>query len=111
MNGTVQAEFQQGETIQLGLQAISGDPSVATSMSAKAKRAGPGLSLPDASVPAALTFTVTHRAGTSDVPAGYDLVGPGTLDPGIYCANWQGTIAGAIVKSDPIFFRVTPSPT
>jgi hypothetical protein len=101
-------QWQQGETIQIGVEATTGDPTTMTSVTAQAKRAANG-AVPPAATPAAFTFTVTPRTAASDVGAGFDLVATPNVDPGTYAVGLKGVVGGATVVMDPLFIRITAS--
>lgn len=69
--------FPRGAPVRLGLQETTGDSSALTERRAVLKKAGPGMTMPPATGPAAATFTITARAAvTLPVPVakGFDLV-------------------------------------
>lgn len=101
-------QWQQGETIQLGVEATTGDPTAMSSVTAQAKRAANG-AVPPASTAAAFTFTVTPRVAGGGVGAGFDLVATPNVDPGTYAVGLKGVIGGATQVMDPLMIRITPS--
>jgi hypothetical protein len=106
------AIFQHGETIILALDASEGDSTELSGLEAKAKLAGPGLTVPPADKPVAFTFTVTPRPAAGAVPAGFDLLYSGaSAVPGNYCTNVKMTLDGYPFKTRHLFFRVEDSAT
>jgi hypothetical protein len=103
--------FYTGETIILGSYAEKGTIAGATLPTAKAKLATADLRVPDDTAPVAITFTVTPREATADVPEGYDLVGDPVSVTGNYCANLAYLSDGKTFKESHIFFAVESSAT
>jgi hypothetical protein len=107
--------FQRGETIQLALDAVSGDPAGVTAIAADLKAVPPGrTSVPEGAV-AAASFAITPRAAAGEIPPGWTLTIPAAasaaLTPGAYLADAKLEVAGATIVTEPVAIRIRPSVT
>ncbi len=61
--------FQRGETISLGLDALTGDPLSVSSISAAMKAVAPGRTSVAGNEPVAAAFDIFARAASGDIAA------------------------------------------
>lgn len=105
--------FQRGETISVGLDALTGDPQAVTAISANMKALAPGRTSIAGTEPIAAAFDITPRSAAGDVPAGWTLIiaaaTSATLAPGSYLADARIEISGAIVISETVAIRIVQS--
>lgn len=94
--------FQVGETIKLGLDAVEGDPALATAITASMRLVA------DATV--VIPFTVDFRAAAGVEPAGWTLTiaaaASAELAPGIYRADARIEVGADVVITDPVRVRM-----
>jgi hypothetical protein len=107
--------FQQGETISLALDAVTGDPADVLAISAVMKALPPGRTSVSQSAPVAATFTVTPRAAAGDIPPGWVMTvsaaASALLTAGSYLADARLEVAGGVIITDSIGLRIRPSVT
>lgn len=107
--------YQRGETISLGLDAVTGDPLLVTAISAAMKAVPPGRTSVSDSVPVAATFEIAPRVAQGEMPAGWTLTIPAivsaALTPGAYLADARLEVAGGAVVTEPVAIRIKPSVT
>lgn len=98
--------FQRGETIQVGLAAVTGNVLDVTTITAKMKNLRTGQLVP---------FTVTARPAAGAVAAGWNFTISAldslTLTVDDYVADAQIWVGAISVIVDPITIRVKASPT
>jgi hypothetical protein len=105
--------FQRGETIQLALDAVTGDPLSVTAISAVMKAVPPGRTgVPDGA-PVAANFVVFPRTAAGDVPAGWtltiDAAASANLAAGSYLADARLEVAGGVIVTESVAIRLRPS--
>ena len=108
-------EFRVGQTIEVALDAISGDPGSVTGPTAwlaSAEHRSGGLIIPETAERHALD--VAPRAAAGDIPAGWTLTlaaaVSATLLPGLYGIDMKLPVAGGIGITDTTaFVRLTRS--
>jgi hypothetical protein len=105
--------FQRGETISLGLDAVTGDPLTVTAISAAMKAVAPGRTSIAGTEPVAAAFDIFARAASGDIPAGWTLIVPAAtsaaLVPGSYLADARIEISDAVVISETVAIRIVQS--
>jgi len=105
--------FQRGETISLALDAVTGDPTAVTAISAAMKPVLPGRSEPSANAPFVASFSVSPRLASGDDPAGWTLTIPAivsaSLSPGAYVADARLEVAGGIIVTESVAIRLRQS--
>jgi len=108
-------QFARGEDIMLALDAIAGDISTVSSLSAQLKAIPPGRAVLPDGVPVAATFAVSPRAAALDVPAGWTLLIPAATSAGLvagnYLADAQLQIAGGTAITSQIGIRLREAVT
>jgi hypothetical protein len=107
--------FQRGETISLALDALTGDPLSVTAISAQLKAVPPGRTSVPAGVPISASFSVSSRAISGDIPAGWTLTIPSAasaaLPAGAYLADARLEVAGGVVITESVSLRVRDAVT
>ena len=102
--------FTRGEDIAIALDALSGDPTTVSAISAALKPLPAWRAVLPTGTPAAASFTITPRVATVDVPAGWTLRIPAlvsaTLKAGNYLADALLQIAGGVAITEQIGIRV-----
>jgi hypothetical protein len=105
--------FQRGETIALGLDALSGDPLSVSAISATMKAVAPGRTSIAGTDPVAAVFTISARNASGNIPAGWTLTIPAAtsaaLAPGSYLADARLTIGTTVVISETVAIRIAQS--
>jgi hypothetical protein len=99
--------FQRGETIQVALDAVQGDPGQVDSITARMRLAvGGGAGVP---------FEIVDRAADGDIPAGWTLtIAAGVsaaLPLGLYRADARLAVGDGVIITDPIDIRLLASPS
>lgn len=102
----------RGSTVSLFVEAVSGDPTTATSPVAKAKPVSSPLSpAPDSTVAAVLTITPVAAAASGDVGPGWTItltaIQTAGLAAGFYMLDFACTAAGAEIVIAPVLLQVT----
>ncbi len=105
--------FQRGETINLALDAVTGDPLSVTAISAAMKVVPPGRTgVPDGA-PVAANFAISPRPAAGDIPAGWtltvDAASSAGLSAGSYLADARLEVAGGVIVTDSVAIRLRPS--
>ncbi len=107
--------FQQGETISLALDAVSGDPVDVAVIAAQLKALPPGRTSVPAGAPVAAAFLITPRAASGDVPPGWTLTiaaeTSALLQPGSYLADARLNVASGVIITENISLRIAASVT
>jgi hypothetical protein len=107
--------FQRGETISLALDAVSGDISSVSAITADLKAVSPGRTTVAASTPVAARFAVSSRAASGDSAGGWmltiDAATSVALTPGAYLADARLAVAGGIVITEPVAIRIRDAVT
>jgi hypothetical protein len=105
--------FQRGETISLGLDALTGDPLTVSAISAGMKAVAPGRTSVAETQPVAAVFSIFPRAASGDIPAGWTLTIPAAtsamLVPGSYLADARIEIAGTVIVTETVAIRIVQS--
>lgn len=105
--------YQRGETINLALDAVTGDPAQVTAISAVMKAIPPGRSEASANAPVSASFSVTARPASGDIPPGWTLTIPApvseNLVPGAYIADARLQVAGGVIVTESIAIRIRQS--
>ena len=105
--------FQRGETISLALDAVSGDPTSVSTLTARMKAVPPGRTSVPADSPVIAEFSVSARAAVGEVPPGWTLTLAAAvsalLAPGSYLADARLEIAGGVIVTDSIAIRIRES--
>jgi hypothetical protein len=105
--------YQRGETISLALDAVTGDPTLVTAISAAMKPVPPGRSEASANAPFAASFSVSPRSALGDEPAGWTLTIPAvvsaSLSPGAYVADARLEVAGGVIVTESVAIRLRQS--
>jgi len=107
--------FARGEDVAVALDAVSGDMSIVSSISAALKAIPAGRAvLPDAA-PVAASFTISPRAASGDVPPGWTLLIPAALSAalpaGNYVADARLNVAGGTTLTSQIGIRLREAVT
>ena len=107
--------YQRGETISLALDAVSGDPSSVSAITAHLKAVPAGRTMVSAGSPVIATFTATTRAASGDVPAGWTLTinaaTSATLTAGLYQADARLVMAAGVIITDAVSIRIRDAVT
>jgi hypothetical protein len=107
--------FQRGETVSLALDAVQGDPSSVTSVTAAMKPVAAGRTMIDPAAAVAATFTVSNRAEAGGVPAGWTLTIPAAVSAalagGTYLADAKLVVAGGVTITEPVAIRMIDAVT
>jgi hypothetical protein len=107
--------FQRGETISLALDALSGDPTGVTVITAQLKAVAPGRLSVAADAPVAANFAITPRAAAGEVPAGWTLTIPASasaaLAAGFYAADARLEVAGGVIITEQVALRIRDAVT
>ena len=107
--------YQRGETISLALDAVSGDPSSVTAITAHLKAVPAGRTMVPAGAPVVATFSATNRAATGDIPPGWIITisaaTSATLDAGLYQADARLVIAAGVIITDAVSIRIRDAVT
>ena len=107
--------YQRGETISLALDAVSGDPTGVTAITAQVKAVPAGRTMVPAGAPVAATFVPVARAASGDVPAGWTLTisaaTSATLTAGLYQADARLVIAAGVIITDAVSIRIRDAVT
>ena len=102
--------FQRGETISLALDAITGSTADVSSITARIRKLLPGKTDLASTTPVSATFTITTRAATTELPAGWTLTlsatDSATLEAGNYLTDAKMVIAGGTVTTDPVMLII-----
>jgi hypothetical protein len=101
--------FRKGETIQLALDAVEGDPAAVDAISARIRPLPPGRTSVAEGGEAA-SFQIAARAAAGDSPAGWTLTLPAAvsaaLPAGFYLADARLEVAGGVILSEPVTIRL-----
>jgi hypothetical protein len=107
--------FQRGETIVLALDAVSGDPQTVDAITAHLKALPPGRTVVPALAQVAASFTISSRAATGEIPAGWTLTIPAAtsagLPAGAYVADARIEVGGGVVMTDSVAIRLREAVT
>jgi hypothetical protein len=107
--------FQQGETISLALDAVSGDPADVSAIAAQLKALPPGRTTVPVGAPIAAAFVISPRAASGDVPPGWTLsiaAEPSAqLQAGSYLADARLSVASGVIITESISLRIAASVT
>jgi hypothetical protein len=102
-------EFARGETIGLALDAVEGDVSGVTSVTARLKAVGPGGSVVSAGP--AVAIAVSARAAVGDEPPGWtltvDAAASAGLRPGLYRVDARMEVGSGVIVTDGVTLRIT----
>ena len=105
--------FQRGETISLGLDALTDDPLSVSAVSAAMKAVAPGRTSISGTQPVAAAFDIFPRSASGDIPAGWTLIIPAAtsamLAPGSYLADASIDIAGTVVITETVAICIVQS--
>lgn len=107
--------FQRGETVLLALDAVQGDPSTVTGITAAMKPVAAGRTMVDPAAAVAATFAVTTRAAAGGLPGGWTLTIPAATSAGLaggtYLADAKLVIGGAVTITEPVAVRMIDAVT
>lgn len=107
--------FQRGETVLLALDAVQGDPTSVSSVTAAMKPVAAGRTMIDPAAAVAATFAVTTRAAAGDVAGGWTLTIPAAVSAalagGTYLADARLVVAGAVTITEPVAIRMVDAVT
>ena len=107
--------FQRGETVLLALDAVQGDATAVSSVTAAMKAVAAGRSMIDPASPVAATFVVTARAAAGGLPGGWTLTIPAAVSAalagGTYLADAKLIVAGAVTITEPVAIRMIDAVT
>ncbi len=102
--------FQRGETFSLGLDAVTGSPSDASAIEARIRKLAAGKTELTSTTPVAETFTITTRAASGSIPAGWTLTLSATdsvnLEAGNYLADAKLTVGAEKITTEPVMLIV-----
>ena len=105
--------YQRGETISLALDAVTGDLTQVTAISAAMKAVPPGRSEAPVTAPVAASFAITARPALGNEPGGWTLTIPAlvsaSLSPGAYVADARLEVAGGVIVTDSVAIRLRQS--
>lgn len=107
--------FRRGETIYLALDAMTGTTGSVSAISAKLRKLEPGVKTLAQNAPDAAAFTVTVRAASGDIPAGWDLRVPAAtsvgLAAGLYVADARLVISSDVEITESVTVQITEPAT
>jgi len=107
--------FQQGESIAMALDVVSGDPGIVGAVSAAMKPVAAGRSSADPTTAVAAAFDVSFIAANANDPARWLLsLSPSVsaeLLPGSYVADARLTVGGGVLITETVAIRIRPSVT
>ena len=106
--------FARGEDIILQLEAVSGDATQVSEISADLKRAAAGR-VPGAEIAIAASFAIEFAPAEGNDPAIWTLRVPGavtaTLEPGVYMTDARLVVNGVALHTEPVSATITPAVT
>lgn len=82
--------FARGATVRLALDVLDGSTAAVTAVSAVLRKVAKIGALPLTGEPVAATFTVTPRAASGAIPAGWDLVIPPSVTASLAAGYYAG---------------------
>jgi hypothetical protein len=107
--------YQRGETIQIALDAVEGDPTLITAITAKMRALRPGKRTIDLGAPDAATFAVSERAAVDDQPGGWTMTIDATTSAGLavgsYLADAKLVVAAGTFITEPLEIQITEPAT
>lgn len=100
-----------GETATFFVEAVTGDPTTATSPICKLKAiTAANAPMPDESVAAVLTLTPVLTAAAPPIGPGWLIsISSGqsaALSPGYYVADFACSLGGAVIATDPVILQL-----
>lgn len=99
----------------LALDAVQGDPTIVTSVSAAIKPVAAGRTMIDPAAAVAATFVVTTRVASSGLPRGWTLTIPAgvsaAIPGGTYLADAKLVAGGVVTITEPVAIRMIDAVT